>query len=96
MQINEALPQLRHIEPRGLWHKPADAREMSDSRSRGSHTAEAAGGRRCLSRIALSDPYQGRADEVRVLMHQAQIAMDERDRLYEDMAARDGTRFHPF
>ena len=37
-----------------------------------------------------------RADEVRVLMHQAQIAMDERDRLYEDMAARDGTRFHPF
>ena len=39
---------------------------------------------------------QWRADEVRVLMHQAQIAMDERDRLYEDMAARDGTRFHPF
>ena len=37
-----------------------------------------------------------RADEVRVLMRQAQIAMDERDRLYEDMAARDGTRFHPF
>jgi pyruvate-ferredoxin/flavodoxin oxidoreductase len=29
-------------------------------------------------------------------MHQAQIAMDERDRLYEDMAARDGTRSHPF
>ena len=31
-----------------------------------------------------------------MLMRQAQIAMDERDRLYEDMAARDGTRFHPF
>jgi pyruvate-ferredoxin/flavodoxin oxidoreductase len=39
---------------------------------------------------------QGRADEVRVLMRQAQITMDERDRLYEDMAARDGTWFHPF
>jgi len=37
-----------------------------------------------------------RADEVRVLMRQAQTAMDARDRLYEDMAARDGTRFHPF
>jgi hypothetical protein len=27
MQINDALPQLRHIEPRGLWHKLAHARE---------------------------------------------------------------------
>ena len=39
---------------------------------------------------------QVRADEARVLMRQAQTAMDARDRLYEDMAARDGTRFHPF
>ena len=39
---------------------------------------------------------QVRADEARVLMRQAQTAMDERDRLYEDMAARDGTRSHPF
>ena len=39
---------------------------------------------------------QVRTDEARVLMRQAQTAMDERDRLYEDMAARDGTRFHPF
>ena len=69
---------------------------MSDSRSRGSHTAEAAGGRRCLSRIALPILTQVRADEARVLMRQAQTAMDARDRLYEDMAARDGTRFHPF
>jgi pyruvate-ferredoxin/flavodoxin oxidoreductase len=30
------------------------------------------------------------------LMRQAQAAADERYRLYEDMAARDGTRFHPF
>jgi pyruvate-ferredoxin/flavodoxin oxidoreductase len=29
-------------------------------------------------------------------MRQAQAAVDERYRLYEDMAARDGTRFHPF
>ena len=39
---------------------------------------------------------QTRPDEARVLMHQAQAAVDERYRLYEDMAARDGTRFHPF
>ena len=39
---------------------------------------------------------QTRADEARVLMRQAQAAVDERYRLYEDMAARDGTRFHPF
>jgi pyruvate-ferredoxin/flavodoxin oxidoreductase len=39
---------------------------------------------------------QARPDEARVLMRQAQAAVDERYRLYEDMAARDGTRFHPF
>ena len=39
---------------------------------------------------------QTRPDEARVLMRQAQAAVDERYRLYEDMAARDGTRFHPF
>jgi pyruvate-ferredoxin/flavodoxin oxidoreductase len=39
---------------------------------------------------------QTRADEARVLMRQAQAAVDERYRLYEDMAARDGSRFHPF
>ena len=37
-----------------------------------------------------------RPDEARVLLRQAQAAADERYRLYEDMAARDGTRFHPF
>ncbi len=39
---------------------------------------------------------QTRPDEARLLMRQAQAAVDERYRLYEDMAARDGTRFHPF
>ena len=39
---------------------------------------------------------QTRPDEARVLMRQAQASADERYRLYEDMAARDGTRFHPF
>jgi pyruvate-ferredoxin/flavodoxin oxidoreductase len=37
-----------------------------------------------------------RPEEARVLMRQAQAAANERYRLYEDMAARDGTRFHPF
>ncbi len=37
-----------------------------------------------------------RPDEARILLRQAQVAADERYRLYEDMAARDGTRFHPF
>jgi pyruvate-ferredoxin/flavodoxin oxidoreductase len=31
-----------------------------------------------------------------MLLGQAQAAADERYRLYEDMAARDGRRFHPF
>ena len=39
---------------------------------------------------------QTRPDEARVLMRQAQAAVEERYRLYEDMAARAGTRFHPF
>jgi pyruvate-ferredoxin/flavodoxin oxidoreductase len=39
---------------------------------------------------------QTRPDEARLLMRQAQAAVDERYRLYEDIAARDGTRFHPF
>ena len=39
---------------------------------------------------------QTRPEEARMLMRQAQAAANERYRLYEDMAARDGTRFHPF
>ncbi|HVC56970.1 MAG TPA: pyruvate:ferredoxin (flavodoxin) oxidoreductase [Stellaceae bacterium] len=39
---------------------------------------------------------QTRPDDARLLLRQAQAAVDERYRLYEDMAARDGTRFHPF
>ncbi len=31
-----------------------------------------------------------------MLLRQAQAAVDERYRIYEDIAARDGTRFHPF
>jgi pyruvate-ferredoxin/flavodoxin oxidoreductase len=37
-----------------------------------------------------------RAEEARGLMRQAQASVDERYRLYEDMAARDGSRFHPY
>ena len=37
-----------------------------------------------------------RPEEARTLLRQAQAAVDERYRLYEDMAAREGTRFHPF
>jgi len=29
------------------------------------------------------------------MLDQAQLALDERYRLYEDLAARDGSRFHP-
>lgn len=39
---------------------------------------------------------QARPEEARMLLRQAQAAVDERYRLYEDIAARDGTRFHPF
>jgi pyruvate-ferredoxin/flavodoxin oxidoreductase len=38
---------------------------------------------------------QTRPDEARVMLTQAQLALDERYRLYEDMAARDGSRFLP-
>ena len=34
--------------------------------------------------------------DARMLMRQAQAAVDERYRIYEDIAARDGARFHPF
>jgi len=37
-----------------------------------------------------------RPEEARALLRQAQAAVDERYRLYEDIAARDGTRFHPY
>ena len=39
---------------------------------------------------------QNRPEEARMLLRQAQAAVDERYRLYEDFAARDGSRFHPF
>ncbi|MGO8968108.1 MAG: pyruvate:ferredoxin (flavodoxin) oxidoreductase [Myxococcaceae bacterium] len=38
---------------------------------------------------------QTRPDEARTMLTQAQLALDERYRLYEDMAARDGSRFLP-
>jgi pyruvate-ferredoxin/flavodoxin oxidoreductase len=37
-----------------------------------------------------------RPEEARMMMRQAQASVDERYRLYEDMAERGGTRFHPF
>jgi pyruvate-ferredoxin/flavodoxin oxidoreductase len=39
---------------------------------------------------------RARPEEARILLRQAQAAANERYRLYEDIAARDGTRFHPF
>jgi pyruvate-ferredoxin/flavodoxin oxidoreductase len=36
-----------------------------------------------------------RPEEARVMAQQAQLAVDERYRLYEDLAGRDGSRFHP-
>ena len=39
---------------------------------------------------------QTRPEEAQMLLRQAQAAVDERYRIYEDLAARDGTRFHPF
>ena len=39
---------------------------------------------------------QTRPEDAPLLLRQAQATVDERYRLYEDMAAREGTRFHPF
>jgi pyruvate-ferredoxin/flavodoxin oxidoreductase len=39
---------------------------------------------------------QTRPEDARMLLYQAQAAVDERYRVYEDMAAREGTRFYPF
>ena len=39
---------------------------------------------------------QTRPEEAPVLMRQAQATADARYRFYEDMASREGTRFHPF
>src|SRR5208337_4456874 len=39
---------------------------------------------------------QTRPEEAPTLLRQAQATVDERYRIYEDMAAREGTRFHPF
>jgi len=39
---------------------------------------------------------QTRPEEAPILLRQAQATVDARYRLYEDMASRDGTRFHPF
>ena len=33
--------------------------------------------------------------EARRMLHQAQLAVEERYKLYEDLASRDGSRFHP-
>jgi len=38
---------------------------------------------------------QTRPDDARHMMAQAQAELEERYRLYEDLAARDGSRFHP-
>ena len=39
---------------------------------------------------------QTRPEDARMLLREAQAAVDERYRVYEDMAAREGKRFHPF
>ena len=39
---------------------------------------------------------QTRPEDARILLRQAQAAVEERYRVYEDLAARDGSRFHPF
>ncbi|MGO9391632.1 pyruvate:ferredoxin (flavodoxin) oxidoreductase [Rhodoblastus sp.] len=39
---------------------------------------------------------QTRPDDAKMLLREAQAAVDERYRIYEDLAAREGTRFHPF
>jgi len=38
---------------------------------------------------------QTRPDDARLMLAQAQLSLEERYRLYEDFASRDGTRFHP-
>ena len=38
---------------------------------------------------------QTRPDEARHMLKQAQLELEERYRVYEDLAARDGSRFHP-
>ena len=38
---------------------------------------------------------QTNPSEARHMLHQAQLALDERYKLYEDLAARDGARFLP-
>ncbi|MBV8146131.1 MAG: pyruvate:ferredoxin (flavodoxin) oxidoreductase, partial [Gammaproteobacteria bacterium] len=37
-----------------------------------------------------------RPEDARVLLREAQAVVDERYRVYEDLAAREGTRFHPY
>src|SRR5271165_128047 len=39
---------------------------------------------------------QTRPEDAKMLLREAQAAVDERYRVYEDLAAREGTRFHPF
>src|SRR5271166_2833424 len=39
---------------------------------------------------------QPRPEDAKMLLREAQAAVDERYRVYEDLAAREGTRFHPF
>jgi pyruvate-ferredoxin/flavodoxin oxidoreductase len=38
---------------------------------------------------------QTQPDEARKMLAQAQLELEERYRVYEDLAARDGSRFHP-
>jgi len=38
---------------------------------------------------------QTRPDDARLMLAQAQLSLEEKYRLYEDFASRDGTRFHP-
>ena len=38
---------------------------------------------------------QTRPDDARRMLAQAQLELEEKYRIYEDMAARDGSRFHP-
>ncbi|MBV8576530.1 MAG: pyruvate:ferredoxin (flavodoxin) oxidoreductase, partial [Acetobacteraceae bacterium] len=47
------------------------------------------------SEVRFSALMRTRPDEARHMLEQAQLAAEERYRFYEDMAARDGSRFHP-
>jgi pyruvate-ferredoxin/flavodoxin oxidoreductase len=38
---------------------------------------------------------QTHPSEARHMLQQAQLAVEERYKLYEDLASRDGSRFHP-